>query len=109
MGSYIDVLYSTVGFFGRLGSNVFQDVGTPYRDEIVDLLRDILKVMAPEQIQQRWHKGVASVLYTYAIVSNQNICIYIYVYIYIYAWVGGAGAAAPPSWKIFENFDLKED
>jgi hypothetical protein len=56
-----------------------------HRDEIVDLLRDILKVMAPEQIQQRWHKGVASVLYTYAIVSNQNICIYIYIYIYIHS------------------------
>ncbi len=40
------------------------------REAIVDLLREILVIMAPQQTQQRWQKGAASVLYTYALVSH---------------------------------------
>ena len=47
-----------------------------YREDIINLLREILKIMAPEQEQPRWRKGVASVLYTYAIVSYRSLQLY---------------------------------
>ena len=47
-----------------------------YREDIINLLREILKIMAPEKEQPRWYKGVTSVLYTYAIVSCRSLQLY---------------------------------
>ena len=55
---------------------IFKQLWLDCRNEPFQKLRKILKLLVPKQDQDRWYKGAASVLYTYAVVSTLFTCLY---------------------------------
>ena len=48
---------------------LFQNVWHSNKEEAIEMGQAVLKLLAPEQDQDRWLKGASSVLYTYVVVS----------------------------------------
>ena len=52
---------------------LFQRLRLDNLEEPMNKIRALLKILVPEQDQDRWYKGASSVLYTYALVSNRHL------------------------------------
>ena len=52
---------------------LFQRLWLDNKEEPLNKIRELLKILVPEQDQDRWYKGASSVLYTYALVSNKHL------------------------------------
>jgi hypothetical protein len=52
---------------------LFQRLWHDNIEEPLNKIRALLKILVPEQDQDRWYKSESSVLYTYALVSNKHL------------------------------------